>query len=140
MARLSVAVLGPPEVRHDGRLVAFPTRKALALLVYLLVEGGFPTREKLLALLWPEGDAHASRVTLRSTLVRLRRALAETAGESQLVVTRDVVGFTVTSDVELDLRQLQFACDQARIPLQPDASSRDARATLVAALQSAADR
>ena len=42
MAQLSVAVLGAPEIRHGRRIVAFPTRKSLAVLVYLLVERGTP--------------------------------------------------------------------------------------------------
>ena len=40
MALLSVALLGPPAVCHGGRSLAFPTRKTLAMLVYLSVERG----------------------------------------------------------------------------------------------------
>ena len=40
MGLLRLAVLGPPEVLHDGNRLAFPLRKAQALLLYLAVEGG----------------------------------------------------------------------------------------------------
>ena len=40
MTKLRIALLGPPEIRLDGRSVALPTKKALALLAYLAVEPG----------------------------------------------------------------------------------------------------
>src|ERR1700680_1326420 len=40
MGQLRLAVLGPPEVLHDGRRLTFALRKAQALLLYLAVEGG----------------------------------------------------------------------------------------------------
>lgn len=50
MGRLDLSLLGTPEVRHAGQPLAFPTRKVLALLIYLVVEGGLPSREKLTTL------------------------------------------------------------------------------------------
>jgi hypothetical protein len=47
MGDLSVVVLGAPRVRHGDATLAFPTRKALALLTYLAVEGGMHARGKL---------------------------------------------------------------------------------------------
>lgn len=114
MARLSVAVLGPPEVRHGERLIAFPTRKALAILVYLLVEGGAQPREKLMTLFWPDSDGEAARATLRSTLARLRASLGETGDRSHLVIERDAIGFDIASDFALDVRRVQTAYDLAR--------------------------
>ncbi len=40
MGTLNLAFLGTPEVRHPEQLLRFPSRKALALLIYLAVEGG----------------------------------------------------------------------------------------------------
>ena len=40
MGLLRLAVLGPPEVVHDGSRLTFALRKAQALLLYLAVEGG----------------------------------------------------------------------------------------------------
>ena len=114
MARLSVAVLGAPEVRHGPRCVAFPTRKALAALVYLLVEGGTHRREKLVDLFWPGSGEQAGRATLRSTLARLREGLGDADGDAHLLVERDAVGFNFGSDFDFDLHQLQRAYDAAR--------------------------
>jgi len=40
MGQLHLALLGTPEVRHGGQIVTFRTRKALALLTYLVDEVG----------------------------------------------------------------------------------------------------
>src|SRR5215207_5749695 len=114
MARLNVAVLGAPEIRHGARSVTFPTRKALAVLVYLLVEGGTHRRDRLVALFWPESDEQAGRATLRSTLARLREGLKEADGDTHLLVERDVVGFDFASDFDLDLNELRRAYDAAQ--------------------------
>jgi DNA-binding SARP family transcriptional activator len=53
---LHIAALGSPEVRLDEHLVTFPTRKTLALLIYLVLEGGMQPREVLAALLWQQVD------------------------------------------------------------------------------------
>ena len=68
MGQLRLALLGAPLVHHADREIAFPTRKVLALLVYLAVEGGLHQREQLVGLLWPESDEDAGRATLRSSL------------------------------------------------------------------------
>lgn len=69
MGQLSLALIGRPRVSHAGADLAFPTRKTLALLVYLAVEGSVQSREKLAALLWPEttrkGPGHLSAIRWR---------------------------------------------------------------------------
>ena len=40
---LHLYALGPPEVRLGENLVTFPTRKTLALLIYLAIESGRTT-------------------------------------------------------------------------------------------------
>jgi hypothetical protein len=59
MSHLHLRLLGEPEVRHDDVVLHFPTRKTLALLVYLVVEGGQHTRKDLTARFWPEQSMHA---------------------------------------------------------------------------------
>src|SRR6266516_7707344 len=54
MGQLGIALLGTPDVAHAGGVLALPSRKALALLAYLAVEGGLQSREKL-AMLWSCG-------------------------------------------------------------------------------------
>jgi DNA-binding SARP family transcriptional activator len=118
MSRLSLALLGRPEVRHAERVLKFPTRKTLALLVYLAVEGGFHTREKLTALFWPESDGPQGRAILRNTLRYLRSALLEVADPAMdqapgqklhILVEHDAIGFASHTDVELDLHDVEAA-------------------------------
>jgi predicted ATPase/DNA-binding SARP family transcriptional activator len=116
MGQLHLALLGTPEVRHAGQDVTFRTRKALALLIYLVVKGGLHSREKLTALFWPESDEEQSRATLRSTLVYVRKTLGEMSNPamSHLLVEHDTIGFNSASDFDLDLNTLQTAWQLAR--------------------------
>jgi predicted ATPase len=116
MGQLSLAFLGEAEIRHAGRLVALPTRKALALLTYLAVEGGVHSREKLSALFWPESDSAQGRATLRSTLALLRDSFG--AHDAHLLATRDSLAFDTASEFELDVWLVQAAAQATReLPL-----------------------
>src|SRR4051812_20727315 len=75
MAQLYLQTFGGCQVQLDSRPVKFPTRKALALLVYLAVEGAPKSREQLAALFWPESEAAQGRAVLRNTLGYLKQAL-----------------------------------------------------------------
>jgi hypothetical protein len=77
---LNLNFLGAPEVLYQGRPLKFRSRKVLALLIFLVVEGGHHRREKLITLLWPESGPKQGGATLRSSLARLRKTLA-VAGE-----------------------------------------------------------
>ena len=90
MGHLTLLLLGTPEIRHAGQVASFPTRKALALLTYLAVEGGLHSREKLTALFWPESDADRGRTVLRRTLAYLREVLR--AGEQPADTPRASLG------------------------------------------------
>jgi DNA-binding SARP family transcriptional activator len=48
---LQLHLLGPPEVHLGEKRLTFPTRKTLALLTYLALEGGSQPREHLATLL-----------------------------------------------------------------------------------------
>ncbi|HEY6541443.1 MAG TPA: AAA family ATPase, partial [Ktedonobacteraceae bacterium] len=98
-----------PQVRHPQQVLRFRTRKALALLLYLAVEGGMHSRQKIAALFWPESDDAQARTSLRRIVLDLRQALGETAGASHLLVRRDALGVDFTSDVELDCVLLERA-------------------------------
>ncbi|MBI3934983.1 MAG: SARP family transcriptional regulator, partial [Acidobacteria bacterium] len=102
MDRLSLSLLGIPEVQYAGQPLKFATRKVLALLIYLAVEPGRHPREKLIALLWPESDLQRGQASLRNTLTRLRDALGQ--AERWLVVEDDRLG--LSAEVELDVRTL----------------------------------
>src|SRR5437016_697146 len=111
MGQLHLAFLGTPEVRHAEQVVTFRTRKALALLIYLVVNGSLHSREKLTALLWPESEEEQSRATLRSTLVYVRTSLGEMRNPAMphLLIEHDALGFNFASDFDLDLNILQAA-------------------------------
>lgn len=84
---LVVSLLGAPEIRWGGRVVAFRTRKELALLCYLVVAEQAQSREHLAALLWPNYDEHRARALLRRSLTFVRQDLAEAGQEATSSLT-----------------------------------------------------
>ncbi len=107
MGRLEFTFLGMPHVRYAGQSLKFATRKTLALLIYLVVEGGMPSREKLTVLLWPDSDTKRGRASLRNTLGYLRSALDPT-GEP-LIIERYALGFDFNAEFDLDIHLLEVA-------------------------------
>src|SRR6266702_1237669 len=117
MGDLCFTLLGPPEVRHADQVLLFSTRKELALLIYLAVEGRVHSRKKLSEQFWPEGDAGHGRAALRITLLHLRHMLGEGADVfpvPHLLIKHDTLGLDLTSALELDLHILLEACTSAR--------------------------
>ncbi len=88
MARVDLQLLGPPTIIVDGRGAHVDTRKALALLAYVTVEGAAQSRDVLAALLWPDSDGDRARAALRRTLSVLNSAL----GGAALQISRATVG------------------------------------------------
>jgi DNA-binding SARP family transcriptional activator len=114
---LRLFALGPPEVRLGEILLTFPTRKTLALLIYLGVEEGLQPREHLAALLWPESNSERSHANLRSTLGHLQKALRHTEGQTQtsyLSVTHQSLGLNPDADIDFDLQTVGQAYALAR--------------------------
>lgn len=77
MAAYRVFLLGAPRIESHHQTVAIDTRKALALLAYLIISGEPQSRDTAAALLWPESDQTSARAALRRTLSTLRRVLSE---------------------------------------------------------------
>src|SRR5262245_24518719 len=112
MAQLSLKLLGAPEVRHGERQLLFPTRKTLAILIYLLVEGGRHTRDKLTALFWPDSDQVRGRASLRRALSSIRQTIDDldrSPSSQHLLVEQDVVGTNILADLDIDLRSIEAA-------------------------------
>ena len=65
---LAIRLFGPPHVLRGGTELRFDTRKAVALITLLAVNGREQSREALAAMLWPELDRERSRAALRRTL------------------------------------------------------------------------
>jgi DNA-binding SARP family transcriptional activator len=74
---VTVSLLGPPRVERDGRAIEFDTRKAIALLAYLILEGRTQSRDQLATMFWPDADQDRARASLRRTLSPVRTALGE---------------------------------------------------------------
>lgn len=118
MSLLRVSVLGSPEIILDGIRLTFPLRKAQALLLYLVVEGGMHSRRKLAAFLWPDSTAEIGRIALRNVLVSLRRLLVDTetsaSQQSYLLSEQGLLGLNPQAPLELDLREVQRVYQQVQ--------------------------
>jgi DNA-binding SARP family transcriptional activator/predicted ATPase len=118
MGRLILRLLGTPEVNHEEHPLILQTRKVLALLVYLAVEQGIYSRDKITALLWPESDEERGKASLRRALAYLRESLDETAHDRfghvpqqppHVLIERHTLSFNGASDFEIDTQTLQAA-------------------------------
>src|SRR5579863_6152953 len=141
MGNLYFTLLGPPEVRHDDQVLVFSTRKELALLIYLAVEGRIYSRKTLAEQFWPDGDARHGRAALRISLLHLRHVLGEDAGGDivpHLLIQRDTLGLNFTSALKLDLYPLLEARTLAHAVTRTTLTMPiDAHHTLLAQLQHA---
>src|SRR3989440_2749382 len=122
MSQLHLSLLGTPVVKHGEHTLTFSTRKALALLVYLAVEGGTHPRKTLSEAFWPELDAEHGRAALRATLLELRKLLERSHGPGErahLLVERETLGFDQGSPLILDLRLVESASKQVGRGVEP---------------------
>ena len=122
MSQLQMSLLGTPVVKHGEDTLTFSTRKALALLVYLAVEGGTHTRKTLSESFWPELDAEHGRAALRATLLELRKLFEHCHGPGErahLQVERDTLGLEQDSPLLLDLRLVESVSKQAVHRVEP---------------------
>ena len=125
---LQLFALGPLEVHMGDSRLAFPTRKTLALLIYLAIEGGMQPREHLAALLWPEANPERSYASLRNTLGHLQTSLRQASGQAQtpyLSVTHQALGLNPDANIDFDLYTIGQAYERARArPFEPNAARR----------------
>jgi LuxR family transcriptional regulator, maltose regulon positive regulatory protein len=82
-ATVAILVLGPLEVRHDGRLVDTPEmhRSRVRELLSVLVVERTVSRDRVIDLLWPNLDPTRGRANLRVTLRHLQRVLEPARGQ-----------------------------------------------------------
>ncbi len=114
---LHIFALGPPEVRLGDHLVSFPTRKTLALLVYLASEVGMQPRDHLAPLLWPEANRARGYASLRNTLSHLQTALGRAGDQNlsrYLSVTHQALGLNPDAAIDFDLQTVEHAYGLAR--------------------------
>lgn len=126
MSELIFSFLGPVQLSHPQTgEITITKRKALALLVHLVIEVDHPhTRESLLGLLWPEDSTAAAQNSLRVTWSQLQKYLEKAQEDAQpyLISTRLDLQFNPLSRYELDVtlfRNLIEACRTHAHPGQP---------------------
>ncbi len=100
---LVLYLFGPARVEKDGVQLRFETRKALALLAYLVVTAQPQARDSLAALFWPENDQTGARGALRRTLSVLKTNLPP----EFLIVKREQIGISPTAQFTCDVTQFQ---------------------------------
>lgn len=108
MSQLNLSLLGSPVALHAAQPVSFRTKKSLALLIYLAVEGGIHTRDQLAMLLWPEHTDSQARASLRGVLAQLRRSLSYADPADHLITQSDQLSID-QQNVTLDLHILAAA-------------------------------
>jgi DNA-binding SARP family transcriptional activator len=102
-ARYAFNLLGAPTFTQDGVERHLPSRRVLALLACLAIDGR-SSRARLASILW--GQTEEARRNLRRELARLREAGLDRAFEADLESIR--LGDAVTSDVAV----FQVACER----------------------------
>jgi DNA-binding SARP family transcriptional activator/tetratricopeptide (TPR) repeat protein len=109
-------VLGPVEARRGDEILPVGAAKQRALLAALLVDANriVPTAE-LVARLWGGAATDASRATLHSYVMRLRRLLEAAGGPAPVVTHPDGYSIEVAEDA-LDLLRFQSLLREAASP------------------------
>ena len=99
MAILQISLFGSPSIKLDGVNLSVDTRKAIALLVYLVMTQEQHSRDTLATLLWPDYGQVNARSALRRTLSVLQKAL----GGEFLSITREMIGIDRDEQIEADV-------------------------------------
>jgi DNA-binding SARP family transcriptional activator/Tfp pilus assembly protein PilF len=131
---MEFGILGPVEVRVDGRLVAVTASKPRTLLAALLVHANkVVAAARLIDLLWGEDPPASAKATLQCYVLQLRRLLPAGSQDGGGVLLTRSPGYLLRVEPErLDLDRFQGlveAAQQARRaddPVQTAASLRQA--------------
>jgi DNA-binding SARP family transcriptional activator len=124
------AILGPLEVRVDGRQLALGGPKQRAVLAMLLLDANRPvSRDRLIDGLWGESPPASAAHTLDDYVSRLRRALG---GER---IEREPAGYVIRIESgEIDRERFEALLEQGRAA-SAAGDAAQASATLGAALE-----
>jgi class 3 adenylate cyclase/tetratricopeptide (TPR) repeat protein len=111
---LRVRVLGDLTIEVDGRTIEPPSsRRARALLGWLVVDRRMHPRSTLGARFWPDVLDDSARTSLRSALSALRRTLGP-GSEQYLIASRDEVGLAGDALVWTDLAEFERCVAEGR--------------------------
>ncbi len=107
MARLRIALLGGLEIASDKSSARSSlTRKARALVAYLVLQGGRgQSREKLAELLWGNSAEEQARANLRQAIWSIRKVLNYDGG-AYLVTDGEQISLN-GQDIELDVAKFE---------------------------------
>lgn len=103
MPHLAIFALGPLRIELDGQPISTSRHKALALLVYLVLNPENQSREVLSAFLWPDYEQENAFAYLRRTLWELNSLL----GEGWLEADRDQIGLIPLVNVFIDVSEFR---------------------------------
>ena len=103
MPHLAIFALGPLRIEFDGQPISTSRHKALALLVYLVLNPEKQSREVLSALLWPDYEQEKAFAYLRRTLWELHSLL----GEGWLDANREQISFMPKANAFIDVSEFQ---------------------------------
>lgn len=109
-ARLTLHLLGPPQIQLDGTFITLERRKGTALLAYLAVEHGRHSRASLSALLWPDLEQSKAYKNLRQTLWDIQQSI----GEGGITADRESIGLNDDADIGLDVSKFESCLDEVR--------------------------
>jgi len=96
-------LLGSFELEVNGKPVRLPTRKAEALLAYLVIHRGVQNRERLAALFWGDSTDELARRSLRTALSALRKEL----GDDFVIADRETLQINPEFSIWVDLQELK---------------------------------
>ena len=129
MNRLTIMLLGTPQVFISGKPIKLGRQKALALLAYLAATNQSHRRDRLATLLWPESDQQRAKASLRMALTDLKKSL----GTEWLDANRQAIALNQELDIWVDVLQFQHMIKQDQL-----AQAQSSRLTLSQLSQTAA--
>jgi predicted ATPase/DNA-binding SARP family transcriptional activator len=113
---LRLYLLGASRIEHHSLLIHLPTRKAQALLAYLVLHPKEHSREKLAALFWGDSTDQEARRSLRVALAMLRSQL----GENLLLAGRETVQIDPDYLIWIDVLEFETQATQGLASYPPD--------------------
>lgn len=112
---IQVKLFGGANLSIDGHQIDLDTRKAMALLAYLLITGRPHHRDALSTFFWPEADQTSARGALRRTLSSLRKAI----GKSNIISNRETISLLSSNSTTCDATQFRQILNKVKSHLHP---------------------
>jgi predicted ATPase/DNA-binding SARP family transcriptional activator len=101
---------GAPRLERKGLPVTPDTRKAVALLAYLVITGQPHTRDALAAMFYPDNDETHAKAALRRTLSALNKSL----GEGFILATHKDIAMQAKAPIWVDVVEFSYLLDEAK--------------------------